>query len=349
MQKRELCYEVNLSVPVVLLLEAAQDSWTKIHYFVSELIRALPGRINKMYFIGNRNAYFIGIPQHFLQNSPAWFNENKDRVMLITPIFEQLEKEFSSCMIAIICSKPPIDAMDWQGNALLDRTIFANLGDDKIFGEDYEELHNPDTSQIIDALNNPAEALYIESHDFMPLCFSADSANIEVLFDNNKFRLKLTPKSELITIHISALCKEVPKLKVKRKKGEEVYMGKEENPWFSLPNWKKVSDELKPIVSAMKQKKEFTCPQCNKLHLYNTFTCPEGDIILKDLPLNTTILLKGDNYLIISDWFAYSLSNTKVITKDSMLYDYKEDKWHFIKKINFEEIENNVFAIFHTY
>jgi len=138
---------------------------------------------------------------------------------------------------------------------------------------------------------------------------------------------------------------------MKRLKGDcEIINGKEEFPWFAEPSWDEIPEDLKSVVAAGILKTDYKCPQCNGIHRYDTLICPQGDIILKGIPLNTCILFNNDGYfLCLRERYAYSLrNNQRVVTKEGNIYDWETDRWVFLHKIKaYEEIDNGVWALFH--
>lgn len=351
--KLNLYFDVNFPQPVVFLLEAPeeQDKWNRIFNTAYQLLKALPGRVNTVYFLGNRKAYNIALPDDFTRDSPGWYNENKGRVCLVNPIFDKLEKE--SLLIVVICSKLPVDIEDWNDSELLERTLFVTISD-KPLGSSYNEIDSRcPTSSIVAALNNPVKEVYIKGNGFVPLCFELESkgkASVDYN-ENDGFVLKISAEEEKVQIHILAISTEFPKLYVKRNRGkEEIFEAKEENQWFSEPSWQEIDSLWQNIIDAGIKKESFTCPQCKKFHKFSTILCPEGDIILKNLPLGTCVLFKGKEWLPLSDLYAYPLKeNKRVITKEGKLYDYENGIWKFKRDISpYEEVDNGMWGLFHT-
>lgn len=337
----DLYFDINLSLPIVIVLFPAEDQndWNAIYYEARDLIESLAGRINSLFFLGSNNRYPIRNPRDFSDNGPNWYNENRGRASLLRPVVEQIGSEFNGS-IAIITSLLPIDIDDWRDTEYWGRMAFIRIGQ-RAFGE------------VIEALDNPVEKIYIAGEGFVPLCFVTDqNSRSEVVWDEGNFRLTISPSTQSFSYHIKALCPESPpSLYIKREKGpiQNIKAYQENQPWFQFPEWRNIDERIAPVIRAGILKREFTCSQCGSSHSYETFICPKGDVILKGMPLSTCILFKENQYLSLTDCFAYPLSNhNKVITKDGKLYELNGSKWNFIKEIApYEEVDDGMWGLFH--
>lgn len=348
-----LSFNIIFSSSFVIILDTSEDYWDKTRDIATKIVESFPGRIKNLYFWGNIKSYNIAIPRDFKENNSNWFDENKSRVSLITPIIEKLLRERFNGGIIIISSKIPLDLDDWQDTPIAEKIFFVKTSDNN-FNCDYTVIDSKRSVEYITSLiNNSVKSLCIKEEGFIPLCYEVKSkGRSEVIFDNGVFNLMIYPTEEKLECHIYALCEEeLPLLYIKREKGEiEIVQPAEEKSWFQIPDWQPIPKEFLPIIDSGITKQEFNCPQCNKKHPYDTFICPQGDLILKGFPLSTCILFNKERYIPISgQWFAYPLNNNQsIITKDGKLFVRQNSKWNLQKKINqYEKIDDRIWAIFH--
>ena len=346
-----LCFDVALSVPVVIMIEPSKDVWGKAHGKIYELLEILFGRIKGINFLGSRTSYSVPIPREFKDSGPMWFDKNRDRVSLIGHILEELEKERFRGMIVVFCSALPVDVEDWHESDLLERILFVRTAGES-FGYRYHEIgiEAPPTS-IMNAIDNPVKRVFIKGKGFVPLlCEITPKGKVDLIYKDGEFELVLPFLEGGFKCHLKCLCKEsAPLLYVKREKGLcEPIEGKDEHPWFDEPKWEKIPERLRPVIEAGILKSEFICPQCKRAHRYDTFICPEGDIILKGMPLNTCILFRKWNYLMLSGFYAYPLKEGKrVITSEGKIYDWKGGVWEYMSEIRpYSEVDNDVWGLF---
>lgn len=347
----DLCFDASFSVSVVLVLEQFEEVWEKTYEIADKLVQSLPGRISGLYFLGNTKRYTITIPRDFKERIPGWFSENRSRVALIGPILGVLEKEGFRGVIAVIAARPPLDIGDWYNTDILSRTLFIRTSDN-LFDTEMNKLESRlGIDGIKEAIENPLREISVEGKDFVPLCWDVKhSGKTEVIYRQGKFKLNITPLEKKLELHLKAFASEPPSLYVKRVKGNtEIIEGKEEYPWFRELEWKKITREMKPVVEAGISKGEYTCYQCRDNHKYDVLLCPQGDLIMKGIPLNVCAVFTRDKYLTISEWYAYPFENNhKIITREGDLYEWKAEEWKFLHKVNlYDEVSNGVWGLFH--
>ncbi len=349
----DLKASLNYTLPVTLIFEAVEEHWQKIYELSNSIIESLPGRINELYFLGNSRSYPIVLAQDFIEQGPMWFSENKNRVSLLNPVFEALEKKNFKGIIVVFCSKEPCDLEDWLESEILERTLFVMLSDDEF------PIHHTlnyvegikGVSSILNEIENPPEQAWIEAKGFVPLCYEIkQGGKAEVRFEDGKFFLILTPEGERVEIHLKAISDELPVLCRKRKKGQvEQYNIKEELPWFKDPVWEEIPEDLKPVVEAGITKSSYKCNQCGEEHSYRVLICPEGGPVLKGIPMNNCILFTKQKYLALSQWYASPIKhNQMVITRKGDLYKRQGNRWIYVKKINtYEEVDHEIWALYY--
>ncbi len=336
----DLYFEANFSLPITIIIEAAEEQWGKIFDICSGLIRKFHGRVKNIYFLGNTKEYKIYTYQDFDSNAPGWFNENKNRVSLIGRILDNILIERNNGMIVVFYSKEIIDIKDWENSEIFERLILVNV--------------NKNSLANIEKIENPVEKIYIKGLGFAPLSYNYNKVGnyeSDVNYNNGEFILTINGNKESLSGHLKCICnEELPKLFVKRLKGsiEEIIL-KKENPWLENPEWISIPENLMEIINSGIMKKDYLCPICGKKHQYNILLCPEGGNVLRGFPLNTTILIKKNEYLSLTSWYSFPLNcNERIIAKDGSIYDWEEAKWKFKRKIDlYEEVDNGIWAIYH--
>jgi hypothetical protein len=351
MQEGSFYFSANLESPIALVLQPSSliENWQKIFNLGRELINKFPGKINEIFFLGNRQPYQILIPSDYEAQVPGWYSRNKGRISLITPIIETLHKENFKGMMVVISFQEPIDFYDWEGTEVFKQIIRLNP-DEPIDWEDVQER-----------LDNPVKDCFIKSPGFVPLRFEFEDKGVvperekvKVLKEKGSFVLQLPTSIKSIQFHIESLFLKPPLLFIKREnETEEVIRGSEELPWFEKIQWQNVPENVAIVVKAGILKQGFKCPQCGEEHNYNVLKCPSGGIILRGIPTQTTVLFKEENgsfkYFPLIEHFAYPLMDKrKIVTNEGEIYEWDEERWCFIKKLSsYEEVEKNVWALFH--
>ncbi|HRR96981.1 MAG TPA: hypothetical protein P5150_09675, partial [Candidatus Ratteibacteria bacterium] len=353
-QKADISFTANLSNSIVLVIHPSKEFKDKIFYIGKEIVSRLPGRIEGIYFLGSNKKYTISIPRDFEENFPRWFNDNENRVNLISPIFEEFEKNSYYSTIAVICSSIPYDLDDWNANKIIKRTLFINVSDNHSNKNYYTEINlKGGISEIINALNDPAINIQIRGQGFIPIFYEIHSkGKIETpVYKKGEFIINIILEEEFIDVHLKAFfLKNPPYLYIKREKGvEEKIQGKIGK--FIVPEiiWQELPKELIPVFEAFFSKSEYICYQCGKKHLYTTLVCPEGSVVLKNIPLGKVILFNKEYMFYPLSDFAFVFEKSgKIITNDGKLYKLHNEKLDFIKNIELcEEVEKNVFALYH--
>jgi len=347
----DLCFKVNFSAPIALVLERSETIWERIYKVTEGLIRSLPGRIAGLYFLGNTRRYPISIPRDFTDHIPGWFMENKGRVTLINPILETLKKDGFKGMVVVIAAKLPVDIDDWLDTEVFEQILFVRMAEES-FGEPYNEIDgSARIDSIMDVLENPVREVFVAGKGFAPICYEVNPADrIKISYEDSEFRLKIPPHGEKLEIHLKALSEGIPRLHMIRERGaEEIVAGKEEAAWFCKQQWQRIPEKLKPVIEAGISKGYYRCPQCDEDHKYDVLFCPYGDIVLKGIPLNTCVLFTGENYLPLSEWYAYPLGNgRKLITREGNIYDWETGEWIFSHPVSlYERIDNGVWGLYH--
>jgi len=174
-------FRISDSTKVAFVLDASLSAASKqqdIIALVSETEKELPSEIHRnLYLLGNPAEYAI---EHFDSLAPQWFEENRYRASLISPIYEILSED-EDLIIVIIGSGKIFDLDDWKQNILLKRTLLINMGeslqdDPKLT----EEIQTPSAKELSYRLYDPVESVHISGEGFMPISW-----------DNNGYRLNV--------------------------------------------------------------------------------------------------------------------------------------------------------------
>jgi len=332
-----LRFEVKLSDSLVVVLEPRTEGWKKINGCTSKLFDDLQGMLDSVYFGGSSKQYPT---LDYLESAPAWLDRHKNRPFLINPIFEHLEKSGHQGMIAVVCTQPPLDLEDWLDTSLLERTVFI-----RFCGEHLSTCTNEidgamgiSSVDIQKTFRQQILSITVEAKGLMPL-------RCEIIGDDKQkmprlvtcgSEYRITPvKSSMtkhMTIHLEAYSLETPRLKISMDKGDDIYIEGVTDKWFF-----DVSQEKRPIpaklvnkFAALKEGKSLPCEACQEDHEPGVWSCPEKrTTILQDIPPKTVILCMGNDYLHLSNWFAFPLvREQKVITSDGTIRSLSNDgKW----------------------
>lgn len=348
----DLQFRVGLSIPLVLVLEPSEDTWDRVYSIGDGLVQSLPGRIEQLYFLGNVQNYSVAIPRDFRDRIPGWFSENKGRVTLIGPILEKLEREGYSGMVVIICTMPPVDVGDWLDTAVIDRTIFVRVGE-KHFDADLKQVDSSlPLERIIEAFDSPAYEISVEGLGFCPLWYKTEpEMAVHIIYEQGGFSLKIPSPDRRLDLHLKALCpRGAPSLSIKRRNGwNEVIRGEREHPRFNAPEWEEIPESVRPVIAAGITRTSYLCTYCGAQHDSETFLCPQGDMILRGMPLNTCLLLTKKKYFPLTSWYAYPLNRgSMIITRKGELYRLNDGQWNPLHRVNpFEEIDDGLWGLFH--
>ena len=345
--------EVNLTTPLVLVLEPSPVLWEDIMKVSAEIIDSFPGRVNRVYFPGQKEHEAIRTSGDLRRDGPRCLSRGRNRPLLINPVLEKLNEEKFTGIIILVSSRVPIDIEDWEGTDVPERLVFINMGDGDIEGP-YRVIGRSNINlQISPLLNNEPTEVFVSGDGFVPLRYSVEPfRSSEIVFRDGDFILNIEPSSEPLKIHLAAICKDkVPELNIRRQRGSltERVGFKEERPWFDQ-KWNKIPDDLRDIIRSATEKRDFKCPSCGEKHAFDTMTCPSGDLILRGLPAGRCILFRGDEYISLADAHAYPLEDGKIITSEGKIYRLKDDGgWEYLKDVEpYERVDDDLFGLFYS-
>lgn len=350
-----LCFPLNFKASLVLVLEPCADEWQMIYTLAADLVQTLPGQFGEVRFLGQRQSYLFFGAKDFRDKIPGWWADNKNRVSLLGPVLEDLQQQGFQGLTTVVCSKPPVDLDDWKETPALRQTLFLKVGETSFPDYCWVMEANKVEPRMVEALTNPPLEITVQGQGFVPLAAAfqpPEDGSPRIFFRDGGFVMEISISSTASQLHVQALClAEAPWLRVKRAMGQiEDIAGHEESAWFQEPTWKKLTATLQPIVAAGVTRTDYLCPQCHSRHLYSELLCPEGDLVLKDLPLNTCLLFTRDAYLSLTEeLYAFPLNKgEKVIARDGRVYRALNGSWQDCGPVEpFKQVDDNVWALYH--
>lgn len=354
----DILFKANLTRPVVIILEPTPKNWDKIFKSAGDVVTALPGRVNEIFFLGSKESYLLSSPQDFQEKAPGWFQENSRRVNLISPVYTTLMNKNFNGTAVVFSSRMPYDVADWEENEILRMTLFTTIepATSPHQSPPYNSLslNKVSASDIVNKLENPISKIKVSGQGFVPLLFELRTkGRIEPAYQNNQFELNIIPEENNLILHLKALCNQnsLPLAYVFRKRNEDKISGETEREWLNMPEWEKIPQSLIPVIQAANRQNDFLCPQCGESHRFDTLICPQGNRILSNLPLNTLILFNTQNltYLLLAKrLYAYPLRDNLIITKEGTLYEFKNNHWTLIRNVRYyDEVADGILALFH--
>lgn len=368
-----LHYTLRYAAPLVLVLEAAPDRWQMIYNLATALMERLPGRCQKLYFLGNRNPYPVALARDLREQAPAWYSANCGRVSCVGPLIETLEQEGYAGQILIIANQCPVDLEDvrqtpvtphrdaqvpWAHDAQErpPQLLLANVSvmpfTTAPFTTAIEQVDGQHgIERVLSALEDPPRALQITAPGFVPLGYDLrEGGRAQVHETNGEFRLDIIPSGERLDLHLRAIAEISPVLTVRRDKGGVTQVsGAAEAPWWRALLWQPLPEQLRPIVEAGIAGRAFCCPQCGESHPYDCLVCPRGDVILQGLPLNTCLLLSREGWRSLADGYAHPLGGERLLIRTGRIYTQHDGRWlpmHVLQP--YEQVDDDLWALFHT-
>ncbi|MCS7279058.1 MAG: hypothetical protein NZ530_03240 [Thermodesulfobacteriaceae bacterium] len=306
--------------------ESAYSYWNEIASLTSQLIALLPKDMEgELYFLGNSNPIEIS---QFDKLTSQFFEENLNRISLITPIFEKLSQKEDIFNILIIGSGKIFDLEDWADSHLLKQTLLISVKD-SLQGELSlaDEISYPTAQQIYTYLYDPIIEVEISGKGFMPLKWSNGGYSLNIIegkayltaskLDNYFINLEylitsdFSPQAKLTYASGQKIIKPIQNLEIVEMKEEDL-------------NLISLTSEEEEIFKKAIFKKPFLCIHCKKTHEWNTLYC-----------LNTSSILGEPIYP--------SLNNYKI--SGFVLFYQKDEKVYFQDyPFNLLKIDENTVA-----
>ncbi|MBE2899480.1 hypothetical protein DNK57_01360 [Methanothermobacter thermautotrophicus] len=341
--------EVKFTTPVILVLEPSSALWADILRVATEIIDSFPGRVKRVYFLGQKEHEPVRTSGDLKRDGPRWLRRGIDRPILINPILEELKEEKFTGIIVIVSSRLPLDIEDWEGTDVPGRMIFVNMGDGEIEGPCRVIGRSNINLEIAPLMNIEPGEVFVSGDGFVPVNYSVEPCrSSETVFRDGEFILNIEPSSERLKIHLAAICGDrFPELIIRRHNGTEKVSFREEKPWFNQ-EWNRIPDDLREIIKSAAETGKFRCPCCGEKHDADTLICPSGDLILRGLPAGRCILFRGEEYISLTHVHAYPLEDGKIITSEGKIYRLKDDGWEYLKDVEpYERVADDLFGLFY--
>jgi hypothetical protein len=353
-----LFVDTIFSSMVTLIIEPDKEGWPKRLKMACELINGDPGLVHSFCFLGSEKKYPCSA-MNFERDAPSWLSSNENRVAIINPIFSASARQKETCAFVVLCERPPVDLADWLGTEILARTLFVSPRASE-FGRGYRTLEpSTDVRDICERLYNPLRKIKVCGRGFAPLRWSTGEQDGEqtdgrVLFTDDEFRLVLPWTRDRIALHIQALCGDhEPELYISRQRDAgERHALQRESAWFAESPWKRIPEELLPVLESMRSGQAYQCGQCGEFHDPEILVCPSGGHVLRGIPIDTWLLFNKQGFLpLTGEIHAWPLTgNTGLITRNGELFTKDEGRWQFLRKLKYmEEVDTDVWALFNAH
>lgn len=263
---------------VVFVLDASESAapvQQAIATLAREVLAALPAGVERaLYFLGNATAY----PWQQLEGQDGrWFEENRGRASLVTPVWERLALE-EPATIVVIGAGRIFDLADWAGTPLAERALLVSMGqalqDDPVVGE---ELVEPGPVDLLRRLHDPVTGVEISGPGFMPLWWDRPGYRLRLAggraalvgeeLDDYGLNLRfVAPPEAAVRAHLS--------LASGRQREEP--LRPVEGPIMAPVQKGTLPPEEAEILFRAIAREPFTCPHCGRPHPWDTRRCLAG-------------------------------------------------------------------------
>ena len=354
----ELRYSFSFDQPIILAIEPNADKkiWHEICELASNIINSLPGRVQEICLLGSRETHTVTTGHALRDFLPGIYQSTQGMVSCINPLLEDLQRQGYNGLVVILASKPPVDWLDWNFLPWSDRFLLITVCEctDQIKFKQVDARFGLD--RVLSSLENPPTRIELGRNNFAPLWYQSPCKNqVQIDFHTTgHFGLTVDPKAYQVDLKIHLMDISPPVLQVTRKNGDtEKWHPIQEKIYPETPQWQPVPIDLQSVVLAGITQQPFTCPQCGNLHSHDCRVCPQADLILNGLPLDTCLLFSedGKRYLNLTSVYAYPLNEgDNLLTQDGKLYSAQPNGWKFVTTIDdYQQVDNNgSFALFHT-
>jgi hypothetical protein len=298
----EIQVRVEAAAKVVFVLDASESAEKYQEAIVSlaqAVLRNLPAKVERtLYFLGNSTAYDL---TGLAACSAQWFRDNRRRVSLITPVFEQLTCSEDFCVV-VIGAGHIFDLEDWEGTPLLEHTVLVRKGEPLQTKVTIDELVDASSAELCRRVYDPVVHLRVSGQGFMPTAWSSDDYHLSVTGEGialigehlrdyslvMRFLGELSAQIVATVTNASGAQRMVPIQTVALDRLPEPMVG-----WLNV-------NETKAFTQAV-QRQPFTCPRCGKMCHWDTLRCRSnhafGHLVypsLEALQLGGFILLRRE-------------------------------------------------------
>ena len=260
--------------------ESATEYQREIVALTQQVMSELPARVQRtLYFLGNPSGYD---PNQFARQAPQWFEENRQRASLMTPVYEALAGD-DNLIVVIIGSGKIYDLEDWMGTPSLRRTLLVSMGE-SLRGalSVVEEIVKPTAHELCQRLYDPVTSVHISGPGFMP-----------IRWDNSGYRLNLAAgnasligeRLEDYSLTLRYFAIDLVKATMTHANGKKsitpIEAVEDDATVAKQVGW--LTTEEVAIFRKAVHQEPFTCIHCGEQHPWDTLYCLHGAIILGEL------------------------------------------------------------------
>jgi len=302
---------------VIFILDASESALThqrEIITLVGGVLGQLPAETDReIYFLGNPETYS---PDDFATHAGQWFQENRGRASLITPVWENLAPPSpltpqiwgeggqergrgrgrgDGATIVIIGAGRIFDLQDWRESLLIRQTIFVKLGDSLVGGTAVAgEIRTPSVDELYRRLHDPVIRVEIAGSSFMPIwwdnpAYQWTAAGSLVKEGRGDYAVTLQflamadDNVQGTTTHASGKQRTVTPLPVQPLPQPLSYEERGEPLRGEGRISQPLTEEEIAIVRNAVTGQSFECPHCHHEHLWDVLRCPAPESIIDKL------------------------------------------------------------------
>lgn len=254
--------------PVLVLdtSESAKAFWPVMRSLTEGVLEIMPADTwPRIYFLGNPAPHDAA---DFAANAERWFDANRDRGSLLSPVFETLETE-TDIAVVVVGNGVIFDLPDWQGHPLAERAIWCRYGPAELTGGAYKE-ESYTVEQMAEKLHNPALRIEIAGPGVMP--FYWDDAGFR--WENGKLVGEKT--SGTLTFGLLAPESELAQACVVLSNGVKRILPLTPADPIRLPEFRNLPGKEDNLLRQCLRQGKFRCPNCNHDHPAGQWRCPES-------------------------------------------------------------------------
>lgn len=248
--------------------ESAKPHYANILNFAQQLIQQIPALIDRVYFLGN-SAYYP------VESLALRFQQNQQRISLITPIYKALSAENASLRVVVVGAGTIYDLHDWQATEWLQRTLLISLGAPLQSEPLTREIHNPTVNEIAHVLHDPIQSVRITGRAFMPMAWDNPQYRLQITDGNALLVAEGISRNYTLRFHYLIHLQHEAVASFVYSSGAEVtrHLKPELPPMRPL-------DELSPqeqtLFQQARQQLRFTCLVCGREHEWRRLRCSYG-------------------------------------------------------------------------
>ena len=333
-------------VLVVDASESAQPVQPQIAALVAQLMPMLPVESQiTLYFLGNPAPYPAN---RFAARAPSWFEENRSRASLISPIWEQLYDPamHQAPTTVVIGAGSVYDIEDWQGTPLLDRAILAPLGESlQAQRQLARQFASPTADQLVREIYDPVVRVQIRGPAFMP-----------VRCTNPGYRVRIGGGEVVLTAEMlgdysagldffAAIPGEL-QIATSHRSGKETVSAltaASAGPGGQGPSCGTLTPDETVLLRRAVRHESIRCPICGRTKPWDTLYCEQGAVILGERIYPSLRCGESSGFVVFAtgdahasfQWHAFDvlrLGARQVAVRDgsvATIYEFDDERLHW--------------------